>query len=116
MTACDLMRRVPDALPQPVQAVLDAANAHDVVALLRAFTPDGAVDDWGRVFRGPDEIRGWSEREFTGVNVTLEVTGVATEGEDTVVTAQVGGDGFNGPSHFRFAIADGRVARMTIRA
>jgi ketosteroid isomerase-like protein len=103
-------------VPAPVQAVLDAANAHDVDALLAAFTADGVVDDWGREFRGPDAIRGWSDAEFTGVAVTLAVTAVATEGEETVVTAQVGGDGFNGPSHFRFAVDGDRVSRMTIRA
>jgi hypothetical protein len=31
------------------------------------------------------------------------------------VAAQVGGDGFNGPSHFAFELAGDRVARMTIR-
>ena len=34
----------------------------------------------------------------------------------TTVTATVGGDGFNGPSHFTFAVSGDRVARMTIRA
>jgi hypothetical protein len=28
----------------------------------------------------------------------------------------VGGDGFNGPSHFTFSVKDERVTRMTIRA
>jgi hypothetical protein len=31
------------------------------------------------------------------------------------VTAQVGGNGFNGPSHFGFQVSGDRVARMTIR-
>jgi hypothetical protein len=35
---------------------------------------------------------------------------------ETIVTAQVGGNGFNGPSHFSFRVAGDRVARMTIRA
>jgi len=33
-----------------------------------------------------------------------------------VVTAEVGGDGFSGPSHFSFLVEGDRVARMTIRA
>jgi hypothetical protein len=103
-------------LPTPVQRLLDAANANDVDAFLSAFTADGVVDDWGREFRGADAIRGWSDKEFIGVRVQLDVTGVARDGEDTVVTAQVGGDGFNGPSHFTFAVEGDRVARMTIRA
>jgi hypothetical protein len=104
------------SLPGPVATLLAAANAHDVDAFLASFTPDGVVDDWGREFRGAEAIRGWSDREFIGVAVVLDVTGVEQRGEETVVTAQVGGDGFNGPSHFAFAIAGDRVARMTIRA
>jgi len=34
----------------------------------------------------------------------------------TPVAARVGGDGFNGPSHFTFAVDGDRVRRMTIRA
>jgi hypothetical protein len=102
-------------IPAPVQAALDAANAHDTDAFLAAFTPDGVVDDWGREFHGPDAIRGWSDREFIGVRVTLDVVSVAAQGSETVVTAQVGGDGFNGPSHFSFGVAGDHVSLMRIR-
>ena len=37
-------------LPAPVAAVIDATNAGDRARFLAAFTLDGAVDDWGRVF------------------------------------------------------------------
>jgi hypothetical protein len=103
-------------VPVPVQRLLDAANANDLDAFLGSFTADGAVDDWGREFRGPDAIRGWSDEEFIGKKVSLEVTDVATKDDETVVTAQVGGNGFNGPSHFSFAVKGDRVTRMTIRA
>lgn len=103
-------------LPRPVQAAVDAANANDLPAFLASFTPDGVVDDWGREFRGPDAIAGWSDKEFIGAQVSLEVTDVATAGDDVTVTAQVGGTGFNGPSHFTFRVAGDRVSRMTIRA
>jgi hypothetical protein len=103
-------------LPQPVATLLDAANANDLGAFLASFTADGVVDDWGREFQGADAIRGWSDGEFIGVAVSLAVTDVEQQGEETVVTADVGGRGFNGPSHFSFRVADDRVARMTIRA
>ena len=106
-------------LPAPVRAALAAANAGDVDAILACFPDDGMVDDWGRHFRGHEAIRHWSDREFIGVHVTLDVTGVAThhthEGEVTVA-AEVGGDGFNGPSHFTFRVTGNQVERMTIRA
>jgi hypothetical protein len=103
-------------VPTPVQRLLDAANANDTEAFLSAFTADGVVDDWGREFRGPDAIAGWSDKEFIGVDVSLAVDAVESAGADTTVTAQVGGSGFNGPSHFTFTVDGDRVSRMTIRA
>ena len=103
-------------LPAPVAALLDAANANDTEAFLGSLTADAVVDDWGREFRGPDAIRGWSDGEFIGVAVTLDVTDVERRDDETTVTATVGGDGFNGPSHFTFQVSGDRVARMTIRA
>jgi hypothetical protein len=112
-----LLDRVADkeSIPQPVAAALAAPNANDSVAFLDCFTDAGVVDDWGREFRGREAIRGWSDREFIGARVSLEVT--AVEGRDgaTVITAQVGGDGFNGPSHFSFRVEGDKLARMTIR-
>ena len=107
----------PAGLPAPVAALLAAANGHDTPAFLAAFTGDGVVDDWGREFRGPDAVRGWSDAEFIGVEVTLDVTEVtgADAGAVTVL-ADVGGQGFNGPSHFTFTVDGDRVSRMTIRA
>jgi SnoaL-like protein len=98
-----------------VASAIDAANRGDTAAFLAAFTPGGVVDDWGREFRGPDAITGWSDKEFIGVDVSLAVEDVETTGDDTTVTAQVGGRGFNGPSHFTFRVDGDRVTRMTIR-
>ena len=102
-------------LPPPVQAIVEAANRGDTAAFLAAFTSNGVVDDWGREFRGAAEISSWSDGEFIGVAVELTVVGVEREGDRTVVSAQVGGNGFNGPSHFAFETAGELVSRMTIR-
>jgi len=102
-------------VPAPVQAALDAANGGDTEAFLDAFAAgEGAVDDWGRVFRGRDRIREWSDAEFIGQQVSLDVTGVGTEGATTVVSAEVGGKGFNGPSDFTFEVSGDKVALMKI--
>jgi hypothetical protein len=103
-------------VPEAVQALLDAANDNDTDAFLAGFTKDGVVDDWGREFHGAQRIREWSDAEFIGKQVTLEVTEVVDAGGETVVTAQVGGNGFNGPSHFGFQVEGDLVSRMTIRA
>jgi hypothetical protein len=99
-----------------VQRLLDAANGGDIDDFLAGFTADGVVDDWGREFRGADRIRAWSDAEFIGKRVTLDVRAVERRGGETVVTAQVGGNGFNGPSHFAFLVDGDLVSRMTIRA
>lgn len=95
---------------------MDAANRGDVEGFLDSFTPRGVVDDWGREFAGREAIRGWSDAEFIGKQVSLEVTDVEQDGARTVVTAQVGGSGFTGPSHFTFEADGSFLARMTIRA
>ena len=110
---------MPKSLPEPVARLIDAANANDIDAFLASFvTGDGVVDDWGREFVGADAIRSWSDNEFIGKRVSLDVQDVARDGDGDaiVVTAEVGGDGFNGPSHFTFDVEGDRVARMTIRA
>jgi hypothetical protein len=61
------------ALPEPVARLLKAANDNDVDAFLAGFTVDGVVDDWGREFAGADAIRSWSDNEFIGKRVTLDV-------------------------------------------
>jgi hypothetical protein len=106
-------------LPTPVRAALDAATAGDVDAFLACFIPDGVVDDWGRHFRGHEAIRRWSDREFIGVHVTLNITEAAAHhvhADEFTLTAEVGGDGFKGPSHFTFRTEGDKLERMTIRA
>jgi hypothetical protein len=104
------------SLPAPVQAVFDATNAGDTDAFLNAFTADGVVDDWGREFHGREAIKGWSDGENIGVQAVLRPTAVTSHDGEYVVTADVSGGGFNGPSHFTFRVDGDRVARMTIRA
>src|SRR4051794_12397997 len=78
--------------------------------------PWGGGGGGGGGFRGADRIRAWSDAEFIGKRVTLDVRAVERRGGETVVTAQVGGNGFNGPSHFAFLVDGDLVSRMTIRA
>ena len=105
-----------DEIGVAVRTVIDAANRGDVEAFLAGFTSDGVVDDWGREFQGAEAIHRWSDDEFIGKRVRLDVKQVAERAGETRVIAEVGGDGFTGPSTFTFRVDDDRVARMTIRA
>ncbi|WP_123029119.1 nuclear transport factor 2 family protein [Mycolicibacterium stellerae] len=109
---------MPPVLHPAVRTLIDAANLGDTEAFLDAFTPYvGIVDDWGRRFNGPREIQRWSDSEFIGKRVTLKVVHFYyTDDAEVIVIAQVGGDGFNGPSTFTFRIADDRVTEMRITA
>jgi hypothetical protein len=104
------------SIPAAVTRLHNAAKTNDTERFLAAFAEDGVVDDWGREFAGTDAIRGCSDREFIGKYVTLEIRSVERDGEAAVVTTEVRGDGFNGPSHFTFLVDGDRVSRMTIRA
>ena len=59
-------------LPIPVAAAREAANAGAIEDFLHTFAADGAVDDWGREFRGHEAIRAWSDAEFIGASTEAE--------------------------------------------
>ena len=103
-------------LPAAVRRVLTAVDDLDADAFVAAFAADGFVDDWGRQFRGPEQLRSWSDGEFIGKRVTFTSTEVSTPGNPVTIATQVGGDGFNGPSHFTFDVQDDQLASMTITA
>lgn len=103
-------------LPFPVNEVFEATNTGDLPRFLAAFAANGVVDDSGRPSRGRDAIARWSRAESIGVQQTFTVTGTRNDGEHTIVTATVGGGGYNGPATFTFVIApDGEtIQSMTI--
>jgi hypothetical protein len=105
-----------EEIPAPVQRALTAIDRQDTDAFVAAFAADGFVDDWGREFRGHDRIRSWSENELIGVRATFTGTKVSKPGNPITLVTQVGGDGFNGESHFTFDVQGDQLASMTITA
>ena len=103
-------------IPEPVARLVAAANSGDTPGFLDTFAAEGTVNDQGRVFTGRDEIQRWSDAEFIGRQVTLDVTADITTGEFTTFTAIVGGEGFTGRRHFSFTVEDDLVQQMTITA
>jgi ketosteroid isomerase-like protein len=105
-----------DGLPAAIERFIAAANKGDVAAFLALFAADGVVDDWGRRFTGHAAIRNWSDEEFIGKQVSLKVTGFERNGDTVGVMADVGGNGFNGPSRFTFVLDGDRLREMRITA
>ena len=93
-----------DNIPAAVRRILTAIDDQDTDAFVAAFGSGGFVDDWGRQFRGPEQIRSWSDNELIGKHATFSDTQVSTPGNPITLLTQVGGDGFNGPSHFTFSV------------
>ena len=104
------------ALLPPVDALLAAIHRGDVDAFLALFHADGLVNDWGSRYVGHAQIRRWSDREFIGKQVSLAVTGTTISAGEVGISADVGGQGFNGPSHFVFVIDGSRIREMRITA
>ena len=101
--------------PAPVASFIDAVNRHDEQAFLDAFPSDGFVDDWGRIFTGRDEIKGWSDKEFIGATGTLTPEEVTVNGDEVTVIGDWRSTHANGRSSFTFRLAGDAIASMTIR-
>lgn len=105
-----------DTLPSPVQAVIDAINNTDTDAFIAAFTEDGAVDDWGRVLRGPDGLRSWAATDAIGQNARMTVLEHSTEGDVTSVRFEWKSNRFNGESQAFVTVRGGKVHSFRIPA
>ena len=102
-------------LPEVIKKLIEVVNRRDTESFLAFFPVDGVVNDWGKKYVGHAGIRSWSDREFIGAKVSLVVTSSEQQKDRISIFAQVGGEGFNGPSRFTFLLHDGRVQEMIIR-
>ena len=102
-------------IPEPVASFIEAVNRHDEAAFLDAFTSNGTVDDWGRVFTGRDEIKRWSEKEFIGSRGTLAVEEIDVAGVIITVVGDWRSNYANGRSKFVFDVDGEKLTKMTIR-
>jgi ketosteroid isomerase-like protein len=104
-------------LTPTIDAYIDASNARQADAVIACFTPDAVVVDEGRTYRSSDEIRRWFAETVAAYAFTLEVTDVAEQGSETVVTCRVTGTFEGSPIHLRyfFTLEGDRIAALTIR-
>jgi ketosteroid isomerase-like protein len=104
-------------LDPTIAAYIEASNARNVDALVACFTADAVVVDEGHTYRGSDEIRQWIVKTQAAYAFTLEVTHVAEQGSETVVTCRVTGTFPGSPIDLRsfFTLAGSKIAALTIR-
>lgn len=101
-------------LPAPVRAVVDAINNGDTEAFVAAFTPDGVIDDWGRVLRGAEGIASWAATDAIGQKATITVTSAVTSGHVTEIQFDWRSNRFNGQSHAFVTVAGDKVSEFRI--
>ncbi|MGI9822778.1 YybH family protein [Agromyces sp. Marseille-Q5079] len=105
-----------DQVPAALRAFIDSTNRGDTAAFLAGFTDDATLDDWGRVFHGPDGIASWNETDNIGKRAHFELVGIeATDDPDTVIaTLTVTGGGYNGTGPITFTSTGDRLRRVVI--
>jgi hypothetical protein len=104
-------------LPPPVRKAIEAANTADTAAFLALFEPGaGIVNDGGREFRGADAIRRWSDAQFAGSKVKINVVDFhLTDESETVVIADVADETSTGVATYTFGCRPGPADQVTDR-
>jgi ketosteroid isomerase-like protein len=106
-------------LPRPIADYLTAHRARDAGTAITYFTNDAAVTDDGKTYHGTADIHTWLDRSAREYTYTIELIG-AEKIDDERYTAinHLEGDFPGGvvDLHFRFALRDGRIARLVIEA
>ncbi|MDF2587478.1 MAG: hypothetical protein K0S41_1319 [Anaerocolumna sp.] len=79
-------------LPKPIETHFYATNTDDSTSFLSVFTENADVFDAGKVYHGKDAIKEWSDREYFGVRLRLEVINAIHNAKEFVVTAKTDGN------------------------
>lgn len=106
---------MPVETPAAIRTFIDATNEENTEAFLASFTPDATIDDWGRVFTGPDGIASWNQTDNIGKHSRFDVVEVAegTTAGQYVVTMDVTGEGYNGIGTMTFTV-DGDLVKSLV--
>jgi hypothetical protein len=103
-------------LPTVLSNYFKAQNAHDVDAMLSAFSDEASVHDEGQDMIGRAAIREWMDETTRKYRVTVTPTGVGQADERTIVTARVAGTFPGSPIELRyhFTIVSDRISSLEI--
>jgi hypothetical protein len=101
-------------VPDPIQRLVAATNSANIQAFLDCFSPDAFLTDWGRSFRGHQEIARWNETDNIGVQSHLRIVGIEKTSKIYRVRMAVQGNGFNGEGTMAIRLDGDRIAELII--
>jgi hypothetical protein len=104
-------------LPTPISTYFEAQNAHDVDAMLMAFSSEAVVRDEGRVMIGQAAIRAWIDDTTRKYGVITVAPGRVGQADGrTIVTTKVSGTFPGSPVDLRyhFNIDGTKIAALEI--
>ncbi len=105
-------------LLKPIEAHFQAINTDDPVTFLSIFADTAVVIDAGKEYHGKTAIKEWSDRDYFGVHLRLEITNAVRDATEIVVTAKSDGDydksDLPDPLYldFHFTIEQDKVTRL----
>ncbi|OLT19319.1 hypothetical protein BJF78_11275 [Pseudonocardia sp. CNS-139] len=104
------------ALPEAVEAYLQAKFDENADGLAALFAEDAVVHDENRDHAGRAAIRDWAAGVSAAYDITRTVTGTTVHGPAALVRVRVAGNFPGSPVdlHHHFTVADDRIAALTI--
>ena len=79
-------------LPKAVETHFQATNGGDPAAFLSIFEENAVVIDAGKEYHGKPDIKEWSDHDYFGVHLRLEVINAVQDASEIVVTAKCDGE------------------------
>jgi len=103
-------------LPRVLAEYFAATNAHDVEAMIAAFTEDATVHDEGRDHVGVSAIRAWMKETIEKYDYKVEPIESSRNGSSAVVLVSLRGKFPGSPItlQYAFVLSGERVAHLEI--
>ena len=107
-------------MPEVINNFITCSNKPDPVGFVDCFAEDAVVIDEGKMRRGKDAIKNWSDKNHFSANVTLEPLEVTEDEKEVTVTCKLDGDydktGLPDPLllDFNFQIKDNKITYLSI--
>lgn len=101
-------------LPPALQSAVNAINGGDEDAFVAAFSPDGIINDWGRILIGADGVRSWARSDAIGAQARISVLEAGTTADRTHIVFDWQSRVFNGRSEAYVTVQNGLITEFRI--